>query len=355
MSDVLFSRLKSRRGLRLRLAAAAAAMLLAFTAFSAWIGARYLGYTGAGVNATAKLVSLGDSLGVSSNVKYRGLRVGRVVSVSQSPDHNGQYSAKVVIDPGYADEVPSTVKARVLPSTLFGAEYIDLEPAPATGTQAAGLTRGATIAADTSAKSVRVMDTFNALYRVMHAIDPSTLNLGISQLADALRGRGQQLRQDIGTANSLLASYTAVEPTFYSDLDYVSRNLTTLASVEPDLAATLRNILPVAGTITHKKAAIDQVVTSSTGLASDVDAFLRANTANLAKLLADVAPVYRAFVAGTPAFEAMLALAPVVLERGDSNVANGAITMLARFAVSFGNPYTSADCPRYGAVAGSNC
>lgn len=355
MSDLLFSRVTSRRGLRFRLAAAAAAMLLVFTAFSAWVGLRYLGYTGAGVNATAKLVALGDSLGVSSNVKYRGLRVGRVVSVSQEPDRNGQYSANVVIEPGYAGKVPSTVKARVLPSTLFGAEYIDLEPAPATRDRPAGLTRGATIAADTSAKSVRVMDTFNALYRVMHAIDPSTLNLGISQLADALRGRGQQLRHDIGTANSLLASYTAAEPTFYSDLDYVSKNLTTLASVEPDLAATLRNILPVAGTITHKKAAIDRVMRSSTGLAGDVDAFLKANTANLAKLLAGVAPVYRAFVTGDPAFESMLALTPLVLERGTSNIANGAITMLARFAVAFKDPYTSADCPRYGAVAGSNC
>lgn len=354
MSEYLFHRPKSRRTLRFKLAAFAVVALLACAAFSVWVGARYLGLTGNGVVATAKLVTVGDSLGINSNVKYRGLRVGRVVSVSGSPDARGQYSAMVVIDTGYAGEIPADVTARVLPGTLFGAEYVDLE-APATATAMSTLRSGTTIAADTSAASVHVMDTFNALYRVMSQVDPSTVNLGISQLADALRGRGPQLRQDIKTVTSLIGAYSSVEPTFYDDLEYVSTNLTTLASVEPDLAATLRNALPLAQMITTKRSEIASVLPSASMLAGAVNTFLVDNAPMLQVFLANVAPTYRAFADGSGAFGAILGLAPAVLANGAADIVDHAITMSAKFAAKPIFPYTRSDCPRYGFIAGRNC
>ena len=354
MSDFLFPRPTSRRKLRFRLAIGALVALLVFAGFSAWVGARYLGLVGNGVVVSAKLVTLGDSLGINSNVKFHGLSVGRVVTVSTTPDDHGQYAATVAIDAQYAGSIPSDVIARVLPNTLFGAEYIDLE-APGATSHASAISDGATIAADTSDASVRVMDTFNALYRVLSRIDPSTVNMGISQLAGALRGRGQSLRTDILTVSDLAASYSAAEPTFYSDLAYVSQNLGTVASVEPDLAATLRNSLPLAETITKKRAEIDRVLTDATGLSATIHTFLQANASSLESLLADVAPTYRAFAGGVGPFQAMLAFAPVVLERGFESISNHAVTMLARFALQPSSPYSRADCPRYGSVAGRNC
>ena len=117
------------------------------------------------------------SLGVNSSVKFRGLRVGRVVSLDTERDAEGLYAAKIVVDEEFAEEIPGDVVARVLPGTLFGAEYLELRT-PGTTLRASGggssLEDGIELAADTSSETVRLMNTFSAMYRVIDSIDHVT-------------------------------------------------------------------------------------------------------------------------------------------------------------------------------------
>lgn len=353
MSDYLFPRATSRSALELRLAALAVVLGTIFGVFSLWLGASYVGLIGGDVKATAQVVTLGDSLGVNSIVKFRGLKVGRVVTVDNVRDSGGLYRAHVVIDDEHADLIPSNVVARVLPGTLFGAEYVELRPGAAAS--GSSVHDGMVIAADTTEETVRLMDTFSSLYRVIDEIDPVTLDKAVTQLADALDGRGADLNSDVQRVTSLVRQYSAAEPTFYRDLDHLTSNLDTLADIEPELAQTLRNSLPVAETIADKAKRIKRLTKSTTTLSAHIDEFLEANTGTLAKLLDNTAPVYRTFASNQDAFNAILHGAPSVLDNGAGSIKENAIQMEAKFSFGTHPPYTSADCPKYGRLVGSNC
>ncbi len=357
MSDHLFPRVESRSALELRLAALAVVLGTIFGVFSLWLGASYVGLIGGDVKATARVVTLGDSLGVNSSVKFRGLKVGRVVTVDNVRDPGGLYRAHIVIDDEHADMIPSTVVARVLPGTLFGAEYVELRPAngmPAV-TTSSPVADGDVIAADTSEETVRLMDTFSSLYRVIDEIDPVTLDKAVTQLAAALDGRGDDLNGDVQRITSLVRAYADAEPTFYRDLDHLTANLDTLADIEPELAQTLRNSLPVAETISDKAKKIERLTDSTTDLSGHVNSFLKANTGTLASFLDNTAPTYRTFASNQEAFTTILHGAPPVLFNGAGSIKDNAIQMEAKFSLGTHPPYTAADCPKYGRLVGSNC
>lgn len=369
MSEILFphTRVEKRRALRLRLAAIATAMLVLFAGFSLWLGGSYVGLLGGDVVASARVMTLGDSLGVNSSVKFRGLRVGRVVSLDSTQDADGLYRARVVIDKEFAPQIPAAALTRVVPGTLFGAEYVELREvvsprsagagsaAVARGPRGGSVEDGTVLQADTSEQAMRLMDTFSALYRVIDAVDPAAVDMAVSQLADALTGRGDDLRRGVRRISALVDDYSAAEPTFYRDLDLLARNLDLLADVEPDLAATLRNSLPVARTIATKAERIDEVLVASDALSAQISSFLEKEGPTLVRFLDEVRPTYDEFVRGRGPFVAMLRMAPTVLQNGAAAILENAVQMAAKFSTRAREPYTSTDCPRYGALAGRNC
>lgn len=366
MSEILFphTRVEKRRALRLRLAAIATATLVLFAGFSLWLGGSYVGLLGGDVVVSARVVTLGDSLGVNSSVKFRGLRVGRVVSLDSTKDADGLYRAHAVIDEEFAPQIPAAALTRVVPGTLFGAEYVELRevaPSGAAGAAAGGRPRGGSVEdgtvlqADTSDQAIRLMDTFSALYRVIDAVDPAAVDMAVSQLADALAGRGDDLRRGVRRISALVDDYSAAEPTFYRDLDLLARNLDLLADVEPDLAATLRNSLPVARTIATKAERVNEVIAATDALTARISSFLEKEGPTLVRFLDEVRPTYDEFVRGRGPFVAMLRMGPAVLQNGAAAIVENAVQMVAKFSTRAREPYTSQDCPRYGALAGRNC
>src|SRR5690348_16694349 len=120
MSDLLFPRaVRNPVALRWRLAVLATAVGLLFAAAAGHLGLKYLGHAGNSVTVTVHVTALGDSLGVDSSVKYRGLRIGRVVKVSDTRGADGTYAVTAVLDPTEAVDVPAAVRARVLPGSIF--------------------------------------------------------------------------------------------------------------------------------------------------------------------------------------------------------------------------------------------
>jgi virulence factor Mce-like protein len=360
MSEMVFAR--PDRALRTRLVALAVVGGVVFAAVSAYLGLSFIGVVGRDVPVTVEVTTLGDSLGVNSSVKFRGLRIGRVLRLENGADSDGTYTAHVVIEREFAGDVPRDVVARVLPGTIFGADYVDLvvpdaggDAAPAAATGGARLESGQVVHADTSAPTVRLMDTFSATQRVLGAIDPASMDEALSQLATALDGRGEDIRGWIARANDLLRQAGAAEPDFYADLALLSRNLTTFSDLEPTLMQSLEDSLPTARTIAAKARSMRTLVTASTRLTGSMADFLVGNADRLVALLDAVRPTYDAFAGGVRPFNAILAKAVAVLRNGAFAVKDGAIQMRAQFNVDLVNPYTAKDCPRYGAMKGRNC
>ncbi len=376
MSDLLFPHTRvSARTLRLRLAAAGLAGLLALGALGGVLGLQTLGVLSDDVRVTVQLPTVGDTLGVNSDVKYNGLRVGRVVTVDPLPDGADHPTAEVLVAPEHAELIPTGVHARVLPGTLFGNEYVDLvalrsEATATTGTtgttgtavRAAGpahLADGDVVPADTSTATLRLMDTFSSTQRLLAAVDPAQWDLALSQLADALDGRGTRLAGLVEDGGAFLGRWTDLQPQVRRDLDLLARDADLLADVEPQLVAALRDTRPLARALVRQEGDLRTLLTGATALLdgdAGITAFLRAEGADVARLLNATAATVEAFAERHPAFALMLRKVPVLLRNGANAVRNGRIQMEGVLAPQLLDPYDPADpddCPSYRGLRGA--
>lgn len=353
MSDFLYPHAQgSPRAVRLRQLGIGALAVAVFMATAAYLGGSYIGIFTRDLSVDARLASTGDSLGVGSDVKYRGLRVGRVLEVVSGAEP----SARIVLIREHADQIPADVVARVLPGTLFGNEYVELltadgEPHPAHSP----IADGAVIPADRSARTLRLMDTFSATQRLLVAVDPARLDAAISQLSSALDGRGDDLARFVREADRLLAAWGPHEETFYEDLKLIARNVDTLADIEPQLVSALEDSLPVARTIAEKERATRRLLESGTSLLTSVNGFLTRNTDAFVTMLHGAAATIEAFSQRHTPFEELLRKLPPVLVNGANAIQGTSIQMNAAIGGGFPDAYDADDCPRYGYLEGKNC
>lgn len=318
---------------------------------SSWLAGSYLGLITSDLKVTADLPTSGDSLGVSSDVKYRGLRVGRVLSVAPGTSP----SAEIVLMSEYADAIPDDVTARVLPGTLFGNEYVELVRPAKAAASPGSLSEGVTIPADTSRDTLRLMDTFTAAQRLLVAIDPADLDAAIGQLAATLDGRGADLGAFLADADVLLDSWLDVAPTFHRDVTLLADASELGAEVEPLLVQVLRDSLPLARTYAKQHRQVLAALRDLSGLAGTVDSFLRAHGTPIAALLGDLAGVLEVMAGRSATFTQALAEFTGVVENGADAIKNGRIQMEGVIGLQLPDPYGPADCPRYGSMAGRNC
>jgi len=169
----------------------------------AFVGLIYLGVVGAliwlsvaiynkdfvsTVKVTLTTDDVGSSLQKGSDVKVRGLLVGEVTKISTNGDGA---RLQLALSPGKAKQIPTNVTARLLPKTLFGERYVDLElPQSPSG---ANLHSGDEIAQDRTAQAVELNRLFDDLLPVLKAVQPEKLASMLGELSTALRGRGTEL------------------------------------------------------------------------------------------------------------------------------------------------------------------
>jgi virulence factor Mce-like protein len=330
--------------------------LVATTAFGAvagWLGLSYLGVLSTDPKVRAELVTLGDSLGPGSDVKFRGIIVGRVQRLHAADSPGTDPGADLLLRPEQVAQIPSGVTARVLPNTLFGSEYVELvPPRRPTGTSIAA---GDVVRADTSRATVRLMGAFDAIERLLVAVDPAQLDLAISNLAQALDGRGDDLGGFVRRADRLVGAMATHEPTFYRDLALLDQALGTATDLEPELVATLRSSVVTARTLVARQRDIAQLVAGGTVLAARGDALLDREEDRIIRLLRATGPTVAAFSRNTGSLDKLLAGVPGVLGNGASSIKGSRIMMEGLIGTNPMDPYTAADCPRYDGVAGSNC
>ena len=81
------------------------------------------------------------------------------------------------------------------------------------------LTDGMVVSADTSERTVRLMDAFDSIERILTAADPAQLDAALSNLAHALDGHGDDLGRFVRRADRFVGVAEAHEDTFYRDLE----------------------------------------------------------------------------------------------------------------------------------------
>lgn len=370
MSELLFPHSSARpRALRLRLAALGVAGCLALGLVAGVLGLQTLGLVSDDVRVRVELATVGDSLGVNSDVKYQGLRVGRVVDVDPSPSEDGKGwdgpHAEVLVAPEHADLIPASVRARVLPGTLFGNDYVDLAVPAQRGTTvvAAGATQvadahladGDVVPADTSDETLRLMDTFSATQRLLAAVDPAQWDVALSQLADSLDGRGATLAEMIRDGGAMLGRWHDLYPQVRRDMELLARNSDLFADVEPQLVNAIRDTRPLARTLVEEADGTTELLAGVPDLLEGDDgvtAFLRDNGADTARLLNATAANLEVFADRYPSFALLLARLPRLLENGARAAENGRVKMEGVLGLQLIDPYGPEDCPTYRGLRG---
>lgn len=298
---------------------------------------------------------IGHQLIVPADVKIRGLIVGEVRAVGT----NGKYAVlKMAIQPNKANLIPANVQARILPKTLFGEKYVDLivpsNPSPQ------HIKAGDVITEDRSETAIEIEKVFDDLVPMLRTLKPTELNLMLSSLAGALRGRGDKLGENFVNTETYLAKFNPHIPTLMEDISGLADFASNTNQAAPGLLATLRNFAANARTLVEKRDSFTKVLQGTSGFADTANAVLRQNAQNLIALadvsvptlttLARYSPEFPCLITGIDRIEPLLesTFAPV---QGSSPGLHIRLEVIAQ-----PGGYTwPADKPTYDQDIGPNC
>lgn len=305
------------------------------------------------VKVSAVIDDAGGALTVGSDVKARGVILGEVTSVSSADD---RVRIGMTLDGDQARRLPRSVQARVLAATVFGTTTIDLVVPDKAATSTVGLAPGQVIQQDRSVRTLELQDTLDSTDRVLTAIEPAKLATTLSSIAGAVRGRGTELGGTLRTLESYLERLEPHLPLLQEDLRLAAISLRVLADTSPDLLAATDNSLTTTRTITAKRRELATTLTRAHDLVETADEFLGDEKKQIVRTLANSATAFdalfdhRSGLAG--GFRSFVEFA----ELGSQGFSDGPFLHTDVFIkTGEAQPYTAADCPRYGPAAGDNC
>ena len=298
----------------------------------------------------ARLDTAGGSIVPGSDVKLDGLVVGSVKKIEGDEDG-------VVLDLAIADErlaqIPRTVRARVLPATVFGTSYVDLTTRAGRG--GPHLEAGDVIRQDTSTPTLELQQALDSIDRLVDALGPAELSTALHSLSDALDGQGDDIGRTLDLAHRYLARLDPAMPLVTQDLRLLATNIDIVRRNAPQLLDAVDDALYVGGHLVEKRAQLTSLLSGGLGLVQDTDAFLEANGDQLVRLVRQAAVVTDAVHdQRTGLRTGLLAVADVT--RKIQTIGEGQwLRVDARIIDPVYPEYTRADCPRYGNDRGANC
>lgn len=290
----------------------------------------------------------GLNLPSKADVKVRGVIVGQVTKVVSK----GEGAAlELGIRPSQIGQIPENVSAAILPKTLFGEKYVELNiPSDPSSTS---LRAGDRI--EQTKLPIEVEKVLNDLYPLLRTVQPAELSYTLNALADALEGRGDKLGESFVTLDGYLKQMNPQLPALIDDIKLLATVTDTYADVMPQIADTLRNTVKTGNTLVSKEQKLNAFLKDMTAFSNTTKAFLDENGDNIIRLGQLSAPILDLLAGYSSEF-------PCLLE--------GIVKQAPRLAQTFrgfifhinlktlpNQPrgYTSADRQVFGAANGPNC
>jgi virulence factor Mce-like protein len=235
---------------------------------------------------TLHATRIGNELTVPADVKLDGVLVGRV---SKTATTGADTTLTLKISKSMISSIPSNVEARILPKTLFGEKYVDL--VTPTKPSSKPLASGAVIPQDRSSVAIELQSVFEKLVPVLKTLNPAELSTTLSNVAMALRGRGDELGQNLVLIDKYLSVLNKDLPNIKHDISGLADLASNVADAAPDLLDILRNFSVTAHTFTVKKDDFAQFLLGTSGFASTATNVLHTNGNALIKLAHTSRPV----------------------------------------------------------------
>jgi phospholipid/cholesterol/gamma-HCH transport system substrate-binding protein len=305
------------------------------------------------VRVTLEADTIGNQLQEASDVKIRGVLVGQVRSVSADADGA---SIELAIDPEHLDDIPADVSARLLPKTLFGERFVSLVPPEDPNGQI--LAEGDVIGQDRTENAIELQRVVDDLLPLLQAVSPQDLSYTLGAVADALRGRGDRLGENLASLGTYVGEVNTVLPQLQADISRIADVSDTYDSAADDLLAVLDNLSVTSTTLVDQSEQLRRtftVVDASSATAAD---FLTRNEDSLISLAASSRPVLGLLAEYSPEYPCLLdGLATYKPLIAEAFGADGDPALNLNITVQFPprNPYAPGDQPAYIDTSGPSC
>jgi virulence factor Mce-like protein len=304
-------------------------------------------------HVTLETDTAGNQLQEASDVKVRGVIVGDVREVKASADGA---TIELAINPDYLDQIPADVSARLLPKTLFGERFVSLELPD--GPSSANLADGDVIGQDRSENAIELQKVIDDTLPLLQAVQPQDLAYTLGAVADALRGRGNSLGQNLASTGEYFGEVNTVLPQLQADISELADFADTYEGAADDLLAVLDNLSVTNKTLVDQSEQLRRTFTVVDASSNVTAGFLESNEQNLISLAQTSRPVLGLFAQYSPEYPCLLngltRFDPMISEAfgadGDPSLnLNITVTLPPR------NPYVPGDQPAYIAKSGPDC
>ncbi|MES4891749.1 MCE family protein [Streptomyces sp. NPDC096012] len=301
------------------------------------------------VPITLEAGTLGNQLDPRADVKLRGLLVGEVREVHAD---GTKATLDIALDPRYVPYIPSDVHARLLPKTLFGEKYVDLE-AP-TGATARPIRAGDVITQDRTKVGIEVQQLMNDLLPLLRTVRPGELNATLSAFATALEGRGDRIGDNLTRVEGYLRRLNPHLPSLEEDISRFADVAEVYGDAAPDLMRILRNTVTTSRTIVEKQDQLAAGLRSTAAVAGTANDFLSENGDRLITLGRVSRPTLELFARYSPEYPCLLT-GLVRQEKASEDAFRGGEMRITLEVVRPQGAYRPGEEPVYGERSGPSC
>lgn len=253
------------------------------------------------VSVQVKTDKAGNQLLPLADVKVRGVRVGEVSRIK--PDVDGA-ELRLEIEPEQAKMLPSNVKVRLLPKTLFGDRYVALVVPEQSST--AVLADGDRVYPDRSKRAVELDEALNNLMPVLQAVQPAKLSSTLNAVSTALRGRGGEVGDTLSQLGRYVGELNPEVPRLTRNLRELTKVSGTYSDIAPDLVRALGDLTVTSRTVAQQRQNLDELYASVVGTSRNLGGFLRDNQANLIRVGKQSLPTLRSLARYSPQLPCLL-------------------------------------------------
>ena len=280
------------------------------------------------------------------DVRLHGALVGYVEKIESDGEHA---KIRLALKPSAASKIPDNVSARILPTTLFGQNFVELVPQKG-GSLASPLRDGTVIPANRVTTNTELQSILADLFPLLRSIRPGDLNATLYALAHALQGKGDQLGETFVELDDYLNRVNVHLPTLRTDLQLLSDVSKTYDMAAPDLIKVLRNATVTARTISTKETQFQGALNSLTGLAQTTTVTLEENEKRLISQVQTARPLLKLLDTYSPSIPCMLSGLDHQIPNSKNVFQNKIIHQTMELGAPQRTPYTEADKPVYGEV-----
>jgi phospholipid/cholesterol/gamma-HCH transport system substrate-binding protein len=253
------------------------------------------------VHVTLQTDRVGNQLAPPADVKLRGMIVGEVRSVSSD---GRRATVDLALQPRTVGLIPANVTARLLPKTLFGEKFVDLQ-IPARPARAR-LSEGDVITQDRTSTAIELERVLDNLLPLLRTINPGKLNTTLNALATALEGRGERLGENLELVDDYFTRLNPELPTIQKDLAGLADVSEIYADAAPDLVRMLRNFSVTTSTIKDKAEVYAGFLAGTAGFATTTRGLLEEDGDRIIQLASVGRPTLALLAKYSPEYPCLL-------------------------------------------------